>query len=177
MGETPTTPPLFRKLLVAAVCAAVLAAGTFLYARSLDTGIEHRNAWVEVLRSARFMVPSQPPFPARAELEGSLHSLEVVLPEIEASEATRLTTVRDCTEAALKVVNTSMVDSPRRHLREEALGELAATLDALIPELEASAVSLGQRRAMVTWVMLALGLITVGLAIGCLVVGMRAKRA
>ena len=176
MADTPTTPPLFRKLLVAAIAAAVLAAGTFLYTRSLDTAIDDCHGWVEVLRSARFMVPSQPPFPDHDALKGTLHSLEVALPEIEAAEVTRLTTVRDCTEAALKVVNTSMNDSPRRHLREEALGELAATLDALIPAVEAGAAAGAGGGSMVTWVMLALGLLTVGLAVGCLVVGIRAKK-
>ena len=173
MGQTPL---LFRKLQVGAVLAAVTAVGLFLYGRSIDGSIDRHHGWIGALRTAQIMVPSQGPYPDHGALEGVLHSLEVALPEIEAAEATRLQTVRNCTEATLKVVNTSMSGSPRRHLREEALAELHQSLLSLIPEVQQHTLDLAGKRLLVNWIMLGFGLITVGLAVACLVVGKRARK-
>jgi len=176
MAESPATP-LFRKLLVAATIAAAAAVSAFVYGHSLDRDMEQCQDWIDAMQIARFMVPTEGPYPERDALEGALHPLEVALPEIEAAEVTRLRTVRNCTEAAFKVVNTSMVDSPRHHQRGEAFSEFAAALDTLFPEVEQAVRDLATKRVLVTRVMGLLGLITVGLAVACGVVGIRARRA
>jgi hypothetical protein len=170
------TPPQFRQLLVAAVIAAVMAVAAFAYGHVLDRDLQRNQGWLDALQTARFLVPSEPPFPDRGVLEGALHTLEIALPGIEAAEVTELRTVRNGTEAAFKVVNTSMDDSPRHGQRSAAIIELAAALDALIPEVERSSHEIAARRVLVTRIMGLLGLITVGLAAGSGLVGARARR-
>ncbi len=170
------TPPQFRQLLVAAMIAAAMAVAAFAYGHVLDRHLQRNQGWLDALQTARFLVPSEPPFPSRGALEGALHTLEIALPEIEAAEITELRTVRNGTEAAFKVVNTSMDDSPRRSQRDEAIVELAAALDALIPEVERNSHDLAARRVLVTRIMGLLGLITVGLAVGSGLVLARARR-
>lgn len=171
-----STPPLFRQLLVAAMVAAAVALAAFAYGHVLDRDLERHHGWLDALQTARFMVPAEPPYPERGALEGVLHTLEVALPEIEAAEVTQRHIVRDGTEAAFKVVNTSMDDSPRRGQRAEAIAELGAALDNLVPEVERSSREIAARRVLVTRIMGLLGLITVGLAVGSGVVGARARR-
>jgi hypothetical protein len=176
MADAPT-PPLFRQLLVAAMVAAAAAVGAFVYGHAIDRDLDRHQGWLDAIQTARFMVPSEPPFPDRRTLEGALHTLEIALPEIEAAGVTQLRTVRNGTEAAFKVVNTSMDDSPRRSRRGEAIIELAAALDALVPEVERSAHELAVRRVWITRFMGLLGLITVSLAVGSGLVAVRSKTA
>lgn len=128
--------PVTRALLIATTLFTAATLAACLSLLSLKSQIAQRAGWLETLEGARSAVTVDGALPEPRALEPTLHDLEIVLPRVEAAEASSLETVRRCTEATLKVVNTSMPDSPRRDEQTGALAELAAALDALIPEVE-----------------------------------------
>jgi hypothetical protein len=145
--------------------AAAAAVACLFHVRSVDVEIQQHDRWLQILETAQVRVPTEGPSLDFDRLQELIDTLGVVLPEIEAAEVTDLQTVRDCTEASLKVTNTSMEDSPRREQRGEAFDELSRALDTLIPEVQQSSDRLAARRIPVYGVACALGVATVVLAV------------
>jgi len=165
--------PVTRGLLIATALftAATLAFGLSLL--SLNKQIRQHAGWLDTLEEARRALPDDGSVPEPGALTETLHDLEIVLPQIEAAETTSLTAVRRCTEATLKVVNTSMEDSPRRDERAGAIIELGGTLDELIPEVEdALFLILRKSPRRLQWTVL-LGGIAAALAVATIVSGRR----
>lgn len=162
---TPKIPARSRTLYAAAAVVAAAAVACVLHVRSVDLQLAQHDRWLQTLETAQVRVPTEGPSLDFGRLQALIDTLGVVLPEIEAAEVTPLQTVRDCTEASLKVTNTSMEDSPRRELRGEAFEELSAALDALIPEVRQSAERLTARRLPAYGLAAALGVVTVVLAV------------
>ncbi len=161
----PGIPARSRSLYSAAAVVAAAAVACVLHVRSVDLQLDQHDRWLQTLETAQVRVPAEGPSLDFDRLQELIDTLGVVLPEIEAAEVTPLQTVRDCTEASLKVTNTSMEDSPRRDLRGEAFVELSQTLDALIPEVQQSSDRLAARRIPVYGLAGALGVVTVVLAV------------
>lgn len=161
---TPKLTGRTRTYSIAAAVVAAAAVGCLLHVRSVDLRQQQHERWLDTLHTAQTRVPTEGPTLDLDRLEALINTLAVVLPEIEAAEVTQLQTVRDCTEATLKVTNTSMEDSPRRDHRVAAFDELSQALAVLVPEVQQSSDRLAAQRVPAYGLAAVLGVVTVALA-------------
>jgi len=162
------TDILTRVLSLVLVLALVWTAVALLGKRSARADLDQRDRWATKLAEVQAALNPASGVIDEPALDKGLHTLEIILPEVEAEEASDLVTVRDAMEASLKVRNRSMADSMRPEERDEGIVELRDGMNLLMPQIEQDHQQVRAALAtkgLVVWVALGALLIS-GIALG-----------
>jgi hypothetical protein len=127
---------LIIRVLAGLLVASLIWTGVSLLGkRSARADLDQRDRWATKLAEVQAAIHPTGGVIDEPSLDRALHTLEIILPEVEAEEASDLVTVRDAMEASLKVRNRSMADSLRPEERGEGIAELRDGMARLMPQL------------------------------------------